>query len=58
MFKYYKSMVMFHNQGDPALLMSYINPNEAQLIDAASGIHIKFRLAGVGKFLSSIDRKK
>lgn len=26
--------------------MKYINPNEAKLIDPASGIHIKFRLAG------------
>jgi hypothetical protein len=27
--------------------MKYINPIEAKLIDSASGIHIKFRLAGV-----------
>jgi hypothetical protein len=36
--------------GDPALIMKYINPNEAKLIDGASGIHIKFRLAGVFSF--------
>jgi len=33
--------------GDPALIMRYINPVEAKFIDPASGIHIKFRLAGV-----------
>lgn len=27
--------------------MRYINPIEAKLIDSASGIHIRFRLAGV-----------
>ena len=45
--RYYKDLVIFHNSGDPALIMKYINPNEAKLIDSASGIHIKFRLAGV-----------
>lgn len=38
---------MKSNLGDPAMIMKYINPNEAKLIDSASGIHIKFRLAGV-----------
>lgn len=33
--------------GDPATIMKYINPIEAKLIDSASGIHIRFRLAGV-----------
>jgi len=37
--------------GDPALIMKYINPVEAKLIDSASGIHIKFRLAGVTRTL-------
>ncbi|CAF0988060.1 unnamed protein product [Brachionus calyciflorus] len=45
-FKYYKDLVVFHNEGDPAIIMKFINPNEAKLIDPASGIHIKFRLAG------------
>lgn len=44
--RYYKDLVIFHNEGDPALIMKYINPIEAKLIDSASGIHIKFRLAG------------
>lgn len=37
----------YFKQGDPALIMKYINPIEAKFIDDASGIHIKFRLAGV-----------
>jgi hypothetical protein len=45
--RYYKDLVIFHNEGDPAVIMKYINPIEAKLIDSASGIHIKFRLAGV-----------
>ncbi len=32
--------------------MKYINPIEAKLIDSASGIHIKFRLAGVILFIN------
>lgn len=44
--RYYKDLVIFHNEGDPALIMKYINPIEAKLIDSACGIHIKFRLAG------------
>ena len=27
--------------------MRCINPNEARLLDAASGVHVRFRLAGV-----------
>jgi len=52
-FNYYKGLVIFHNEGDPALIMRYINPNEAKLIDSASGIYIKFRLAGVLFLLNS-----
>ena len=48
--RYYKDLVIFHNEGDPALIMKYINPVEAKLIDPACGIHIKFRLAGVSPF--------
>jgi hypothetical protein len=48
--RYYKDLVIFHNEGDPALIMKYINPIEAKFIDSACGIHIKFRLAGVSTF--------
>ena len=40
--------------GDPATIMKFINPNEAKLIDSASGIHIRFRLAGVRSFILNI----
>ena len=32
---------------DPKQLMRYINPKEAQLMDGAHGLHIRFRLGGV-----------
>ncbi|XP_076869550.1 protein MFI isoform X2 [Brachyhypopomus gauderio] len=45
-FKYIKSFVSFHWQGDPRLLLKYVNPKEADLLDAASGVFIRFRLGG------------
>ena len=33
-------------RGDPKELLRSINPREAQLADAASGIHERFRLGG------------
>ena len=33
-------------RGDPKELLRSINPREAQLADAASGIHVRFRLGG------------
>ena len=29
------------------MMLRCINPNEAKLLDAAAGIHVRFRLAGV-----------
>ena len=45
-FRFYRDLIHFHNNGDPQILMRTINPNEAKFIDAASGIRIRFRLAG------------
>ncbi|ELU12370.1 hypothetical protein CAPTEDRAFT_228976 [Capitella teleta] len=45
-FKYYRDLINFRQRGDPSLMLRCINPNEAKLMDAAMGIHIKFRLAG------------
>lgn len=45
-FEYYRDLISFRNRGDPAMMLRCINPNEAKLLDAAAGIHIKFRLAG------------
>ena len=33
-------------RGDPKEMLRAINPREAQLADAASGIHVRFRLGG------------
>ena len=30
------------------MMLRCINPNEAKLLDAAAGVHVRFRLAGVG----------
>ena len=46
-YKYYKDLINFKNQGDPAIMLRSVNPKEAALLDAASGTHVKFRLAGV-----------
>jgi len=46
-YKYYEDLIKFRNQGDPALMLKAVNPKEAVLLDAASGTHVKFRLAGV-----------
>ncbi|KAM3144218.1 hypothetical protein pb186bvf_003680 [Paramecium bursaria] len=45
-FKYYKDIVLFKCKGNPARLLKAINPNEAQLLDAASRAHVRFRLGG------------
>lgn len=45
-YKYYRDLINFKQKGDPALMLRCINPNEAKLLDAATGVHIKFRLAG------------
>lgn len=46
-FRYYRDLINFRRQGNPALMLRCINPAEAKLLDAATGTHIKFRLAGV-----------
>lgn len=33
-------------RGDPRELLRVINPREAALVDAAAGIHVRFRLGG------------
>ena len=46
-YRYYRDLINFKSRGDPAMMLRCINPMEAKLLDAAAGIHIKFRLAGV-----------
>ncbi|KAM9436526.1 protein MFI [Clarias gariepinus] len=45
-FKYFKNLITFRNQGDPSLLLKFVNPREADLLDAASGVYMRFRLGG------------
>ncbi|XP_062608849.1 protein MFI-like isoform X2 [Saccostrea cucullata] len=45
-YRYYRDLINFKTRGNPALMLRCINPNEAKLLDAASGVHVKFRLAG------------
>lgn len=49
MYRYYRDLINFKARGNPALMLRCINPNEAKLLDGASGVHVKFRLAGVSK---------
>ena len=39
-YKYYKDLINFRNEGDPKEMLKSINPAETALFDAASGIHV------------------
>lgn len=43
---YFRNLILFNLQGSPAELLRTIIPNEADLLDRASGVHVKFRLGG------------
>ncbi|XP_074070343.1 protein MFI-like [Macrotis lagotis] len=45
-FHHFRSLILLRRQGDPQQLLKYIDPKEAELLDAASGINIRFRLGG------------
>ncbi|XP_015270294.1 PREDICTED: uncharacterized protein C11orf65 homolog [Gekko japonicus] len=45
-FEYYKDLIGFKRCGEPSRLMRYIEPREAEFLDAAAGVHIRFRLGG------------
>lgn len=45
-FVYYKNLIDFRQRGTPATLLRSINPAEAQLAEAAAGLHVRFRLGG------------
>ncbi|XP_063063463.1 protein MFI [Engraulis encrasicolus] len=55
-FTYFKRLIQFHNQGDPRVLLRHVNPREADMLDSAAGVFIRFRLGGV-KFPPSIYYK-
>lgn len=45
-FRHYKSLIDFHDSGEPAAMLRAINPGEAAMMDAASGAFVRFRLGG------------
>ena len=45
-FGYLREMLLFREQGDAKELLRCINPREAGLVDAATAIHVRFRLGG------------
>ncbi|XP_074841038.1 protein MFI [Carettochelys insculpta] len=55
-FRYYKELISFRGVGHPHLLMKFIDPREAELLDAAAGVYIRFRLGGI-KYPPSIYYK-
>ncbi|XP_051882503.1 protein MFI [Pristis pectinata] len=46
LFKHYKNMINFRGRGNPRSMMKCINPIEADLLDRAAGVHVRFRLGG------------
>lgn len=45
-YRYYRDLINFKSRGDPSVMLRCINPQEAKLLDAASGTSVRFRLAG------------
>lgn len=45
-YRYYRDLINFKTRGDPSVMLRCINPQEAKLLDAASGTAVRFRLAG------------
>ncbi|XP_066103466.1 protein MFI isoform X1 [Saccopteryx bilineata] len=46
-YQHFKSLIDIRRQGEPRQIVRYINPKEAELLDAAAGVHVRFRLGGV-----------
>ncbi|XP_013968922.1 protein MFI isoform X5 [Canis lupus familiaris] len=46
-FQHYKRLIGIRRQGEPRQIVKYIDPKEAELLDAAAGIRVRFRLGGV-----------
>ncbi|KAK7877597.1 hypothetical protein WMY93_031700 [Mugilogobius chulae] len=45
-FEYYKELISLCNKGDPQMILKSVNPREGELLDAAAGVFIRFRLGG------------
>ncbi|XP_074478469.1 protein MFI isoform X1 [Sebastes fasciatus] len=46
-FKYFKELISHCNLLDPQTVFKSVNPREAELLDAAAGVFIRFRLGGI-----------
>lgn len=46
-FSFYKSLLSIWQSNNSCRLLKFINPQESKLIEAATGLHVKFRLGGV-----------
>ncbi|KAI9102684.1 hypothetical protein DFS34DRAFT_610101 [Phlyctochytrium arcticum] len=45
-YHFHRDLIKFRLHGDPRKLLKFINPKESQIIDSATGIHVRFRLGG------------
>ncbi|XP_005378096.1 PREDICTED: uncharacterized protein C11orf65 homolog [Chinchilla lanigera] len=45
-FQHFKSLIDLRKQGEPRQIVKYIDPREAEFLDAAAGVHVRFRLGG------------
>uniref|UniRef100_A0A3B4G812 Uncharacterized protein n=1 Tax=Pundamilia nyererei TaxID=303518 RepID=A0A3B4G812_9CICH len=46
-FRYFKELIFYCKQQDPKTILKTVNPREAELLDAAAGVFIRFRLGGI-----------
>lgn len=46
-YRYYRDLIRFKEAGDPRNFLKSINPREMELLDAAAGTFVRFRLGGV-----------
>ncbi|XP_054479385.1 protein MFI [Anoplopoma fimbria] len=46
-FKYFKELISRCKQQDPQAILKSVNPREAELLDVAAGVFIRFRLGGI-----------
>ncbi|XP_038581164.1 protein MFI isoform X1 [Micropterus salmoides] len=46
-FKYFSELISHCNHQDPRTILRTVNPREAELLDAAAGVFIRFRLGGI-----------
>ncbi|KAJ3260109.1 hypothetical protein HK103_001185 [Boothiomyces macroporosus] len=53
---FYRDLIKIRENGDPANMLRYINPREANIIDKSLAIHVRFRLGGT-KFPPTIYYK-